>query len=607
MNDRKSVDRWLTQLQTSLEAGDLPAISEKLSANVTPFVLTRFRERKLILRSPINTRNEIVALLSKAAACLSPQEQENFSRYLRFSQAVDASRLRSLEELYIKLKQIPPCSLVDILTSAQSGFDWYLAILMSNTGMGLEGETVAAQERNVHNLNGAVNDLASAVARAVNEWSRLIGIESSKRLSGAQHRRAKSIMYEAIKLASDVNSFEWLFDCVTFGDLIVEDCVVTPLFTYKLQFMDPRRQLIRTLAIRRGLVMNISQRRRRRYLREMLQGTEQKALRQAVEYYRYMAGVPHLSNVDVGLSDAASKALLMLVDAEDDLLLGASQFSLHTQAYYFSAMSMLWFSLGAQVVRDAAGATAAPDLIAPAIPLDVIGGSIDDGADGAWVRPAFKSLTSPLPARNHQALISKPFVQDGDDAARPFLGGHTGLWNLAVREALIQGGALGKSVGAVWEDFYATLFESSEWKIVGRGVKLKKNGRLVTDVDLLLLRGDLLLVVQIKALIGSGMTIYDHWKNRQTIEFGCVQGAMAANFFDSDPNSLVSICGKRSAHGIKHVQPVVLTNCDHLNGWSFEGVPVIGEVTRKAICTGSRVEYFVSVQPPRLDCRFKAV
>jgi hypothetical protein len=37
---------------------------------------------------------------------------------------------------------------------------------------------------------------------------------------------------------------------------------------------------------------------------------------------------------------------------------------------------------------------------------------------------------------------------------------------------------------------------------------------------------------------------------------------------------------------------VVLTNSDYFNGWQFEGVPVIGELTRKAICEGKMVEYF---------------
>lgn len=57
---------------------------------------------------------------------------------------------------------------------------------------------------------------------------------------------------------------------------------------------------------------------------------------------------------------------------------------------------------------------------------------------------------------------------------------------------------------------------------------------------------------------------------------------------------LLSLCGKRTANQISHVQPVVLTNVGHFEGWSFSSVPVIGEVTRKAICTGAKVGYYTS-------------
>jgi hypothetical protein len=194
--------------------------------------------------------------------------------------------------------------------------------------------------------------------------------------------------------------------------------------------------------------------------------------------------------------------------------------------------------------------------------------------------------------RQSLRLVSRPFIKDGSNIARPFLGGDLGQWTVIVRESLIQGGALGKNVGAIWEDFYARCFTDSDWKIVGRGIKLRKDGRILTDVDLLLLREDLLLVMQVKALAGSGATVYDHWKNRQTIELGCQQGRTAAEFLEANAHSLIAICGKRHAVRVKHIQPVVLTNVNHYDGWSFDDVPVIGEVTRKAICEGTKVEFF---------------
>lgn len=104
---------------------------------------------------------------------------------------------------------------------------------------------------------------------------------------------------------------------------------------------------------------------------------------------------------------------------------------------------------------------------------------------------------------------------------------------------------------------------NSDWRIVGRGVKLKRDRHVLTDLDLLLLREDPLRVVQIKAMIGSGATVYDHWKNRQTIELGCSQGRIAAKFLESDANALVSLCGKRAAARLANhvsVEPVAFTS-----------------------------------------------
>jgi len=110
----------------------------------------------------------------------------------------------------------------------------------------------------------------------------------------------------------------------------------------------------------------------------------------------------------------------------------------------------------------------------------------------------------------------------------------------------------------------------------------------------MLVIGDLLLVVQVKALIGSGDTSYDHWKNRQVIEAGCRQARIVADYLSEDRSKLVSICGRRRAESIRIIQPVVLTNVAQLQGWNHLNVPVISESTRKAICRGSKVDYFNS-------------
>lgn len=586
--DRKAADRWLTKVQVSLEAGDLAAVAEKLATGVNSYLLTRFRERKLILRVPIEVRTAAAEIFRAAAECLDLAERHAFDGYLRFSLTVDAARGRALERVHSQLLQMPRCSKADLLAVGEMVFDWYAAKVVKGVDVYSVGASVAERERRLHNLNGALNDVAFAVARAINESSRIAMIETEKRLSREERRHAVQVLRNVVKSAGEVNSFEWFFDSVSYGDLVIEAHTESPLPSFRLQFADARRNLLRQLAIRRTLVLLSAHRRERRYVREKLEETQQAVLSQAFDHYLSQAGLPKLADGDMARALEAAARSLALVDAEDDLLFAASRSDPKVAVHYVVAMSMRWYTVAACAVRGVTRRDARRMLASPAIPLAEIAAHIDDGAAGSWIALALANLTSELPARSHFVLMNKPFVRDGLHVVRPLLGGDIGTWNVAIREALIQGGALGKDVGATWEDFYAGTFADSEWKVVGRGVKLKRGSQILTDVDLLLVREDLLLVVQIKALIGSGNTVYEHWKNRQVIESGCSQGRIAAEFLDSNLFALVSICGKRLAAQIKHVQPVVLTNVNHFDGWTFGDVPVIGEATRKAICRGGK-------------------
>jgi hypothetical protein len=592
MKEIKAIDRWLTSLQPFLESADIDSIKSKLANNLTSDVLTRFRERKLILKVPFDARGAVVqALYESAEKSVGSSEREGFFRYLKFLITVESSRLRSLQQMHSVIQECPRCSLMELLEFGQLTFDWLLSKLGDLDDV-LQGVSVAHGELNFHELNGVINDTATAIARTVNEWSRVNEFSVSNSLSQQHMRRVFRMVRQIVKLAGEVNTFEWLIDGVTFGDFIVEESVATPLMAHRLDFADPRRQLLRRLAIRRELVMKFSQRRARRYVREQLLSIETRSLTHATEYYLYKSGRPLSTKVDLKNATVQSNASLILVDAEDDLLLAAAQLGPEVQGYYLGAMSMRWFAAGSQAVHETLGPLGRDKVHIPVIPLKEIAKSFDDGAGGARIRAAMDDQLCQLPSRNHHALVSRPFLRADAHSALPLLGGHLGIWNLSVREALIKGGMLGKNFGAIWEDFLSKQFEGTDWKVVRRNVKLKKDGKLITDVDLILLRNDLLLIVQIKALIGSGITIYDHWKNRQTIQFGCSQAKIAVDFLNSNTDWLISICGKKAATGIKFIQPVVLTNIDQLNGWIFEEVPVISEVTRKAICYGSKVDYF---------------
>ena len=66
--------------------------------------------------------------------------------------------------------------------AGEAVFDWYVAKLMKGVDIYSVAASVAERERRLHDLNGALNDVASAVARAINECSRIAMVETKLRL-----------------------------------------------------------------------------------------------------------------------------------------------------------------------------------------------------------------------------------------------------------------------------------------------------------------------------------------------------------------------------------------------------------------------------------------
>lgn len=589
--NKKATDKALAKLRSRLDAGDMDAVEGILSEASISDLLTRVREQKLLLRPPIEHRSAFVGLLRVAGGRLEAKERTEFENYLEFATEVDAAKQRYIERLHASLRLMPACSKADLLAIASEVFEWCIREQVKRFDLNSVDISIAENERRLHDLNGAANDITMAVARLINEYCRIATVPNVGRLSQAELRQAAEIVIPAITVAGEVNSLEFFFDSVTYGEFTVDKVDEGEQSTYRFHFVDAKRYLLKSLAIRRSLVLKYAGQPSPRYVRETLRGLEDGLLEQAVDYYVRRAGT---SSEEIGIdrtrASRTSAALMLAVDAEDDLLVAASHSDGRTLSHYLVAMAMRWYSVAANAVRDAPNIRRRRWLDTPPIPLDEIASNIG-GIDEKTVAEAIENLTLELPARSHFNLTDLPFIREGRRIARPFLHGQVGTWTCVVREILIQGGAIGKDVGAIWEDFYVQSFEDSDWRVIGRGIKLRNNGRTLTDVDILLLREDLLLVMQVKALIGAADGPYDHWRNRKTVEYGCTQARIATSHFEANPQALEAICGKKLAARIKHVQPVVLTNIDQLDGWRVDNVPVIGEVTRKAICRGAKVDY----------------
>lgn len=583
--------RHFKTLRLALNEGRIDVAIGMVKAGLDRELMSGIREQKLLLRlSEADQAAFANALISAARTRLSPDQATEIANYVGFCSCVRDVRDRLGKQLATFLAQMPRLTLPVLLQVATKVFRTLIRISNASRGEMPDLPTVGAQEKHAHDLNGNLSDFAYAVLRAMNEASRTVLIDRIK-VSPVARSKAERLLTRATYVASALNGIEWLYDQVSYGEMSVRSLSDSPHLTVTLDWTDPRHTLIRTLAIRRKLVRNMGRLRPERLVRNNLQAAQDGMIDVAVSHYQALAGHHEIRAEAMEAARDLADAILVVVDAEDDLLFGAAGDSSAVSATYFASMALRWYMLGADVVRRSAPPRLAKQLDPTPIPLDALPEGVIGHEGQAAVASALEGLSLSLPARGHFDLVRRPFVRTASGMAYPVLTGDFGVWNTVVRETLIAGGLVGKRIGKVWELWFAEAFKGSDWTVIGEGVRLRRAGTILTDVDLLLLRDDLLLVVQIKGLIGSGLNPYDHWKNRKIIEKGCHQARIATDHLRANRSIIAALAGKRVERAIQFVEPLVLTNLGHFDGCVFDDVPVMGESGRNAIIDGSRITY----------------
>ena len=584
----RKVMRKLTRL---LEASDVTGFAHELTGASSVELMQALREHKVLLKAPVTLRPDAAAAITTAAApVLMPLENDRLARQLELLMLVAERQQRFQSGAGASAAALPAMSLVDLLQIAQKAFNHFARQFMGAEKHWHDLDVpIGLVERKWHDLNGRIADVIAAVCRAVNLASSRV--DPHRRLRNDRRPGAEQTFVRLVSLCSVMNGLDWVRDSTAFGDLDVTSIEPgdTPIVT--LDFRDPRRSLLRTLGVRREVVMESFARRPDRVVRKWLDANAAASIHNATVRYLRKLRTSTAERVDVDAAFRLAEVHLNALDFEDDMLLMASERDRRIAGRYLLSASLQWSEIAAQAVANGLPKSAARRFL-PA-PID-LADLLDDIGDAGWeevMREAWDEATVTLPVTNYWELVRRPFVREDGGVARPFLHGATGRWNAAIRERLLHGGVLAKEVGAKWERYFADRFRGSGWAVVGEGVKLRIGGRILTDVDLLVVRNDLLLVVQVKALGGSALNPYDHWKNRLVIERGCRQAALAHRLLQTDPGLIRGIAGRAVADRIRVVERVVLSNLGLFDGWEHAGVPVLGETLLKSITVGSKVDY----------------
>lgn len=117
------------------------------------------------------------------------------------------------------------------------------------------------------------------------------------------------------------------------------------------------------------------------------------------------------------------------------------------------------------------------------------------------------------------------------------------------------------------------------WKTVKNGIKIKKQGKIVTDIDLLSYHNGVVLIGQIKTA-HCGRSCYQIWKAKQTIDKAIKQINISMTMIEEDPNIIYSnlkrehIIGSKSE--IKSIIPIIITSSDYFLGYNKDNITVLG-------------------------------
>ena len=600
----------LNALKRDLAQCELGSASSYLeSANITELIA--FREQKILFKVTDRQCQLELAKLYKAAAARLLGESGNGRFELNYADfAVAAKQL--LENASVNtsaaIGTLPDISVRHLITMfsqiATAAFEelstnsWNEVTPRLKADQLSHAESASLSSRTFHEVVGATNDVLFASCRALNEaGARTIDEHNGNGLDHSSEEALRESLSQLITLCSIQNSIEYMVNMVTYGEWVVASITGEIQVAVQFDLVDPMFDYARTLAIRSDNM--------RRRVRKTKPGSTPEFTAELIRRYivpfverslKYLAANGSIGTYRPNQEDTYHLYHSLLdtlgyLCADDDLLLLATH-SHKLLSHYLAAVSLRWFA----TIWDFAAkkrsaryrnifelATIHPDMLAT-----LVG---DEDSLTEDIRHAIPSFCRSLPMARYLDICDHPYFigSDGQIICGTALEG--GNWPRTVRSRWLQGGKSGDRYGKVWEKYVSHTFESRNWLVVGQGIKLKVGGTILTDVDLLVIRDNLLLVIQVKALIGYGTDPYEQWKSRNAISLGARQANAAVRFLRNNIKWMIGQFGDALARTISDVQPLVVTNVSIFDGWTRDDVPVVSISRLSHILSGSKFTF----------------
>lgn len=435
---------------------------------------------------------------------------------------------------------------------------------------------------------GNLNEVAFASARLVNEAAASLAQAQSSKLGSKPRRDLSNVIPECISLAQLWNSTQFVIDKVSYGEWRVE--TISEGFC-GFAMVDIRLDVSRILGLRREAVQKIHRMKNwtssgtaiGKRLADMLPPFLDSLLDELSRTYQFQ--VNRLEYWD--LRNRLGRRCIE-IDAEDDLLLiAAAEKSRLVHCDYISCAALRWNidvsewlieRLSRRKLRSVDRSPMTAASIIKHLPLSE--------SDRASVQESLEGFCSSLPRKDFYSILSHPFAKLPDESLVVIPALEAGQWNATIRSKWIQKGEIGRRYGHAWEEYLIWSLEGTDWKVLARNINLKNQGKHNCEIDFLIAKDEVCLVVQMKAFAGLGLNMYDHWKNRQTIEKGVHQAKLAVDLLNSKYR-LSDIVGSKAASPIRVLRPLVLSSLHYFNGWKNDDVSILSVTALNNLVRGN--------------------
>ncbi|MBV8388980.1 MAG: NERD domain-containing protein [Mucilaginibacter sp.] len=591
----------ISQVKKALRDGDITFVNRYFEQINDPEIFKIIREQKVLVN-----KEHFDALEKAYQSCLwrlitDAAQLADEEMYLSFLRIYLLSGEKLESQVKTKIGFLLNRNLKELLFITFTEVDRYITevndhfiryINEVNDRIKTNGSRAESSEWSFNTFKGVTNDYLFAVIKLVTCFLKWRTDEINNEFIGISTRNEIEAFNGALQLCAEINSYDYALSKITYGEWRIKSVHQgsKPVFTFEI--VDERLELARDISLKRMVSQKMKGRKYPLWLQLQLESVADEAVDFAWQYYEI--AVSGFSAEEKASIKKEVKRTLHDIDLEDDILVIVTRDTPEIFSQYIAATALVAFvKVGKALKKLDRGYQF--HFTCGEIPLPVIKEFLEQVTiDGIDCRADLASFLSGPVIKNDLELHTAPFLRDRDGTvyALDYLSEKDGqIW---VRNQFMNGGTIAVRVGKAWEIYLeGLLLNSFECKVVS-GVKLKRDGKLITDIDLLAIRDNLLLIIQVKSYYGYGVNHFEQWKFRKKLIHGVQQTKKAQQAIGEDHRILSRYFTNVEIEKINVIQGLVVTNAEIYNNWQCDDIPIVSTSALMQIINGATVSYITA-------------